>query len=178
AAFGATRSLSNVTPLPSNLWKHAGLSDLLSVFAPRVEFEVADHLGYLTRTLTLTFRPNRMEDFTPDGVVRGIPELAAFVDLRESLVGVQRKKVKAEEFDTVADLDAVPLTWKRRAEAASRASPQALATFIGELDAALSRQCEAVFANERLKAFQADWLGLQFVASNMDFANGSRIELY
>src|SRR5262249_18610513 len=31
AAFGATRSLSNVTPLPSNLWKHAGLSDLLSV---------------------------------------------------------------------------------------------------------------------------------------------------
>jgi len=172
--FGAVRSLSGVTPLSSNLWKKAGLSDLIGLFSPRAEFEVENLLGYLSRTLALTFRPDRIEDFSADGIVRSIPELAVFVELRQALARLQAGRIGVDEFVQLVDWDSVPGVWRRRVEH-SLAAPTPV---IRDIDMALSKQCQVVFANERFREFQAAWLGLQFLAANMNFADGSRVEVY
>jgi hypothetical protein len=46
------------------------------------------------------------------------------------------------------------------------------------VDAALSAQLEAVLMEPGFQSFQSAWLGLQYLAENLDWADGSRIEVY
>jgi hypothetical protein len=182
----AAGGLGHGLPDHWSVWEPSGLEALMERLEPSLSLWVADRLGLGAGPLAFTLRPASLDDLEPDGILWQLPPAAALLEMRGLLAAVGEGEADWEQVHALAQGQVLP-EWVRRDLAdvsssaagpdseASEAARQALVT---ALDRALSTQLAAILSDPRVAALRASWLGLAWLAENLDPSDGSRLVVY
>jgi hypothetical protein len=178
ADLGATELLPDPWPEPAWIWKLADVDALIQRLRPAIHFQVENRLEPSGPPLHLAFHPDSMAAFHPNALVRHLEPMASLIQLGDGLLELFRKRVTPEKLRERLDMETLPGRFRDEAETLFASKPVRPASLMQGVDAALSAQLEAVLAEPGFQGFQSAWLGLQYLAENLDPADGSRIEVY
>ncbi len=154
-------------------------------FAVRLAFSVPNVLVPGAADLTVSLAPRSLDDFTPDAIVRAVPELAAALAARAEVPGVavpsapprpvsapaERPGAVGSLLDRVLAESAAPSSSGALAEfvraiaepAVDRTDREGLAAWQATVDRRLSRQVRAILRHPRFQAVEAAWRGVRAI---------------
>jgi hypothetical protein len=159
-----------------SIWEHSGVEELVGQFMPELQLRLPDHLGFGGKTLDVTLRPASLDDLEPYRILWFSPEAALLLDLRIFLAELLAGEMTLGEVRERVDGKSLP-GWAGQALERLNQDQAGVTALIADLDRVLSAQLASILSEERVRALRASWLGLAWLAENLDLSDGSRIQV-
>jgi type VI secretion system protein ImpC len=163
------------------------LDPILAKLNPKLKLQVPNRLSDAADVpldVELEFRG--LDDFTPDKLIRQVPELRALLDLRALLWRYRERGANLRQI--AADIQALLAEWEMDTRS-GRFWHDALKSRVGalgahnvgqmlaEIDARLGPQLDQILHHAEFRALEASWRGLQFLVERVDQTENCIVEV-
>lgn len=163
------------------------LDPILAKLNPKLTLQVPNRLSDASDApldVELEFRS--LDDFTPDKLIRQVPELRALLDLRALLWRYRERGANLRQI--AADIQALLAEWEMDTRS-GRFWHDALKSRVGalgahnvgqmlaEIDARLGPQLDQILHHAEFRALEASWRGLQFLVERVDQTENCLVEV-
>lgn len=163
------------------------LDQVLAKLAPRLKLQVPSKLSDAADApleVELEFRS--LADFTPDRLIRQVPELRALLELRTLLWRYRERGADTRQI--AADIQELLAKWTmdtrsgRFWDDALKSRVAALGAhnvgqMLAEVDARLGPQLDQVLHHPEFRALESSWRGLQFLVERVDQTENCLVEI-
>lgn len=163
------------------------LDPVLTKLSPRLKLQVPNQLTEAAGTpleVTLEFR--QIEDFSPDRVIRQVPELKALLELRALLWRYRERGANVREI--AADIQALLGEWELGTGSGSfwydalkskvgAMGAHNVGQMLAEIDARLGPQLDRILHHPEFRALESAWRGLAFLLERVDYSENCVVEV-
>jgi type VI secretion system protein ImpC len=163
------------------------LDPILAKLSPKLKLQVPNRLSDAADApleVELEFRS--LDDFTPDKLIRQVPELRALLDLRALLWRYRERGADLRQI--AADIQVLLKEWEMDTRSgrfwhdALKSRVAALGAhnvgqMLAEIDARLGPQLDQILHHPEFRSLEASWRGLQFLAERVDQTENCLVEV-
>lgn len=163
------------------------LDPVLAKLSPKLKLQVPNVLSEASDTpLEVELRFRGLNDFTPDRIIRQVPELKGLLELRALLWRYRERGANVREI--AADIQALLGEWDVGGgsgqfwQDALKSKVGAMGAhnvgqMLAEVDARLGPQLDRILHHPEFRALEASWRGLAFLLERVDYGENCIVEV-